>query len=335
VLIYRWLSFADIVPDNATPTQRILYPDSGLDDQTVLAGENTAKSSAFLLFAVGRAEIVRVMRCIVVRAYDHQRPRQRDLMELKDMVTALQSRIRAISARLPATGVPEKGLVSSAQAHAEPATHGALYQDNADTNTIFNFWARSVLHLLYIRTSILLQKRFIHEFTGQRQATLWNALVRLCCQYIQSYLRLARWPAAAVYNWSLQSRLQPLEETLILLTYLHTEPSATEADLVEHFAEEVLDMCHNSEQAQNLPPGTAMASRRKLWTILNELKDQAPRRPQADMAWFSTEFSATSLDETITNDQWQNQLQQTSVVDLGGVDSGLASFLQLEGLTDT
>lgn len=150
-------------------------PAEFLDDQSVLAGENTAKSSAFLLFAVGRAEIARAMRHIVVRAYDRQRPSQRDLIELNDMVASLQSRIRAISARLPAKGVPEKGLVSSLQANVGPATHGTLYRDDAGSTTVFNFWARSVLHMLYLRASILLQKRFVHDFAGQRQTTLWNA----------------------------------------------------------------------------------------------------------------------------------------------------------------
>jgi len=150
-------------------------PAEFLDDQSVLAGENTAKSSAFLLFAAGRAEIARAMRQIVVRAYDRQRPTQRDLIELNDMVASLQSRISAISARLPAKGVPEKGLVSSFYANVGPASYGMLYRDDAGTTSVFNFWARSVLHMSYLRALILLQKRFVHEFTGQRQTTLWNA----------------------------------------------------------------------------------------------------------------------------------------------------------------
>ncbi|KAF2444307.1 hypothetical protein P171DRAFT_521659 [Karstenula rhodostoma CBS 690.94] len=300
-----------------------------LEDQNVLAGENTPKSSAFLLFALGRAEIASAMRQIIVRAYDRQRPSQRDLIELNDMLSSLHSRIRAISARLPAKGIPEKGLVSSFQATVAPATHGTLYKDDASTTTVFNFWARSVLHMLYLKALILLQKRFLHVFTGQRHATLWKTLVRLCCQYIQTYLRLTRWSAAAVYKWALLSRLQPLEETLILLTYLQTESCPAEADLVEHFAEEVLDMCHNSEQAQNQqPPGITSSTRQKLWAILNELKEHLPWRPHPDLSWFSAEFNSSFVDS-----QWQKG--QTSVVDLSGVDQGLASFLQLEGLTDT
>ncbi|KAL1602690.1 hypothetical protein SLS60_006110 [Paraconiothyrium brasiliense] len=305
-----------------------------LDDQNVLAGENTPKSSAFLLFALGRAEIASAMRHIVVRAYDRQKPSQRDLIELNDMLSSLNSRIRAISARLPAKGVPEKGLVSSFQANVGPATHNTLYRDDAGTTTVFNFWARSVLHMLYLRALILLQKRFLHDFTGQRQATLWKTLVRLCCQYIQTYLRLTRWSAAGVYKWALLSRLQPLEETLILLTYLQTESCPAEADLVEHFAEEVLDMCYNSEQAQNQqPPGVSSSLRQNLWTILNELKEHLPRRPHTDLSWFSADFNSSFLDPNFQNGQWQKD--QTSVVDLGGMDQGLASFLQLEGLTDT
>jgi hypothetical protein len=146
-------------------------PNEFLEDENVLAGESTTKSLAFLLFAVGRAEIARAMRHIVVRAYDRQRPSQRDLVELNDTVASLQSRIRALSARLPTKGVPEKALV----VNMGPATRGPPYRDDAGATAVFNFWARSVLHMLCLRALILLQKRFVHEFTGQRQTTLWNA----------------------------------------------------------------------------------------------------------------------------------------------------------------
>jgi len=145
-----------------------------LEDQNVLTGENTPKSLAFLLFALGRAEIASAMHHIIVRAYDRQRPNQRDLIELNDMLSSLSSRIRAISARLPAKGVPEKGLVSSFQANVGSTTHSTLYKDDASTTTVFNFWARSVLYMLYLRALILLQKRFLYDLTGQRQATLWK-----------------------------------------------------------------------------------------------------------------------------------------------------------------
>jgi hypothetical protein len=145
-----------------------------LKDQNVLTGEKTPKQSAFLMFALGRAEIASAMRHIIVRAYDRQRPSQRDLIELNDMLSSLGGRIRAISTRLPAKGVPEKGLVSSFQANVGPATHSTLYRDDAGTTTVFNFWARSVLHMLYLRALILLQKRFLYDFTGQRKATLWK-----------------------------------------------------------------------------------------------------------------------------------------------------------------
>jgi hypothetical protein len=159
--------------------------------------------------------------------------------------------------------------------------------------------------------------------------------VRLCCQYIQTYLRLTRWSAAGVYKWALLSRLQPLEETLLLLTYLQTEACPADADLVEHFAEEVLDMCYNSEQARNQqPPGVTSSLRQTLWTILNELKEQSTRRsPHPDLSWFSADFSSSLIDIGLQDGQWQKD--QTSVVDPGGMDRDLASFLQLEGLTDT
>jgi hypothetical protein len=158
--------------------------------------------------------------------------------------------------------------------------------------------------------------------------------VRLCCQYIQTYLRLTRWSAAGVYKWALLSRLQPLEETLLLLTYLQTEACPAEADLVEHFAEEVLDMCYNSEQARNQqPPGVTSSLRQTLWTILNELKEHLPRRsPHSDLSWFSADFNSAFLEPNLQNGQ--SQKDQASVVDSGGIDGGLASFLQLAGLTD-
>lgn len=145
-----------------------------LEDQNVLAGENTAKSSAILLFALGRAEIASTMNHIILRAYDRQRPNQRDLIELNDMLSSLGSRIRAISARLPAKGIPEKGLVSSIHTPGGSTINGTLPEDDTGTTTVFNFWARSVLHMLYLRALILLQKRFLYEFTGPRQATLWK-----------------------------------------------------------------------------------------------------------------------------------------------------------------
>lgn len=154
--------------------------------------------------------------------------------------------------------------------------------------------------------------------------------MRLCCQYIQIYLRLTRWSATAAYKWALLSRLQPLEETLILLTYLQTESPAAEADLVEHFAEEVLDMCYNGEQAQDQQiPGTTLSTRRDLWALLNELKEKLPRRPHPDLSWFSTNLGSSLFD------QCQGPGARTDPVGFENVDQELASFLALEGLTDT
>lgn len=138
-----------------------------------------------------------------------------------------------------------------------------------------------------------------------------------------------------MYKWALLSRLQPLEETLILLTYLQMESCPSDADLVEHFAEEVLDMCHTSDQARNQqPPGVSSSLRSNLWTILEELKQNLPRRsPHPDLSWFHGEWDPSVLDPSMPNGQWQKD--PSSVVDLGGMDRGLASFLQLEGLTDT
>jgi hypothetical protein len=139
-----------------------------------------------------------------------------------------------------------------------------------------------------------------------------------------------------VYKWVLQSRLQPLDETLILLTYLQTEPLPTEAELAEHFAEEVLDLCYSSEQAQKQHSYGAGSSRGNLWAILNELKEKLPRHPRpefTDLSWFSVDLSSSLVDGSLASNHWQQQ--HASVVDSGGIDRGLATFLQLEGLTDT
>ena len=113
------------------------------------------------------------------------------------------------------------------------------------------------------------------------------------------------------------------------------ESSPLDADLVEHFAEEVIDMCHTSEQAcTQQPPGVSSSLRSNLWAILEELKQNLPRRsPHPDLSWFHGEWEPSLLDPSIQNGQWQED--QPNVSDLGGMDRGLASFLQLEGLTDT
>lgn len=143
--------------------------------ENMLPGENTPKSSAFLLFALGRAEISLAMRHIIERAYNHRNPKQQDLVELNEMLSMLHGRVRAISARLPAKGTPEKGLISSSQAAVALAGHDAFYKEDVSTTTVFNFWARSVLHMLYLRALILLQKRFLHVFAGPQQISLWKS----------------------------------------------------------------------------------------------------------------------------------------------------------------
>ena len=134
--------------------------DKDLTSDSIATG--TAKpldkgASAAMLYAIGRFETTRYER-LVIRYLLGSRPHKEKKHQIGNAFTGLETSLRTLIARIPAQGVPEKGLLPSKLANASPGTHKSLYSDQLREPTAFGAWIRIMLIMLKTEANILFEK---------------------------------------------------------------------------------------------------------------------------------------------------------------------------------
>jgi hypothetical protein len=135
------------------------------------------KASSAMLLSIGRHETTKVLRQIIERLYGIRNPTITDFEELSMVVKRLNATIENLIARLPAKGIPEKGYIPSLFATADPLRHEKLYQDDLDSPTIFNSWARIVLTIMKSNASILLFRPYLAHTSCAQSRAMWIGYV--------------------------------------------------------------------------------------------------------------------------------------------------------------
>jgi hypothetical protein len=64
----------------------------------------------------------------------------------------------------------------------------------------------------------------------------------LCCQILRNYLHLARLLAFSPYHWLFSGKLQPLQQCILILTYLKGHPQNSDTQLLRYIISEVFEI---------------------------------------------------------------------------------------------
>ncbi|RDL30002.1 uncharacterized protein BP5553_10629 [Venustampulla echinocandica] len=236
-----------------------------------------AQSSSAMLLAIGRFEMTRVMRKIVEQCYNHRIPAKEDLRNLIAELELFQRKIDVLIGRLQVRGTPEHGHISTQLLTADPLIHKWLYQDNPHEETVFNAYARIGLYMTKHHVLIFFNRQFLSGPDDHQTSTIWNHEMSLCCQFLRSYLNLARLPAFSPYQWLFPGKLQPLQQCMLVLTYLKEHPQNSDIQLLQHLISEVFDIFRAKDETDsNKDPllYRSILTYEESWQMLHEMRGE-------------------------------------------------------------
>ena len=138
-------------------------------------------SSTLMLFTISRFEIARTEHSLINSLCDMHSCDEAGFDRFVGIITGLHAKIDALIARIPITGMPEKGLIPSRLANASPLTHEKLYSDSSSEPTVLAIWARIMLAMLKSECVIRMQKLFLDraDVVNGQQRKMWDRWVFL------------------------------------------------------------------------------------------------------------------------------------------------------------
>ncbi|KAN0066993.1 hypothetical protein V8E54_014917 [Elaphomyces granulatus] len=206
--------------------------------------------SVTMLYAVGRYETARLQYSLINNLQSARGMTQESYAEIAGAAKKLQYKIDTLIARIPAQGIPEKGLIPSRLANASLLTHPTLYEDTASHPTVFATWVRIMLTMLKLEVAILLQKPFLGhpDSKNPQEQKSWTSIAQLSVDYLRSFLQLHRAPAFAPYMWFCSSYYGPLQCAFLTLIYLNHNRESENAQLARYCVDELIDHCISDHQ---------------------------------------------------------------------------------------
>ncbi|TAQ84225.1 hypothetical protein B7494_g7461 [Chlorociboria aeruginascens] len=204
---------------------------------------NKQTPSISMLFAAGIYETARFEHDLVSHLNGIQGLSQVQFDEFLKSMRILHIQIDNLINRIPAQGIPEKGLIPSRIANAIPLVHEKLYSDTSSEPTVFMSWARIMLTMAKAGTTLLLQTALLDsvDIGGKEIDKVWSSIVQISITYLRHYLQVIQVPSFAPYTWYLLNCQTPLKCVFLIFTFLHNHPNSTQGDLARYFADEVLE----------------------------------------------------------------------------------------------
>ena len=144
-----------------------------------LSTPSSRKNSIMMLFTIGLYETARFENFLINQLHSTRRLGQTQFNDFVIAVRKLHFKIDHLIGRIPAQGIPEKGLIPSRLANASPLTHETLYSDHATEPTVFTSWTRIILTMLKSESAILLQKPFLGraDSRSRQSQRMWHRYV--------------------------------------------------------------------------------------------------------------------------------------------------------------
>ncbi|KAK6008848.1 hypothetical protein QM012_000751 [Aureobasidium pullulans] len=242
-----------------------------------------ACSSAMQL-AIGRFQLNRALRQAVEKCYSTRPPSETDLEELLADIGRYEQLMDHTISRLEVRGLPEQGHVSTKLLRADPMIHKRLYRDDPNEETVFNAFARIMLSMMKGYVSILVTRHFLSTATGDQRAKLWTSALSICTQFLRNYLHLAQLPAFSPYHWFCPGKIQPLQECMIVLTYLKECPQDDSNQMLSYLLDEVFDLFGTSDATSEGPLWPEPKQRYKAaWEVLQSLREEITSRKDSPL----------------------------------------------------
>lgn len=148
---------------NSNPSQQDVQMVSQVRDEDILqlAGLPSSTSlpspsSIIMLFVTGQYETARFEHTLISHINGTQGLNQVQFDEFVKSMRKLHLQIDEIVNKIPAQGLPEKGLIPARIANAAPLVNEKLYSDTSTDPTVFMSWARIMLTMLKAGTTFLL-----------------------------------------------------------------------------------------------------------------------------------------------------------------------------------
>jgi hypothetical protein len=121
-----------------------------------------------------------------------------------------------------------------------------------------------------------------------RTANRPGSEIVICSEFLRNYLHLARLPAFSPYRWFCPGKMQPLQECLIILTYLKGHPQDGDSHLLRYLLSEIFDIFKVGDEADDDDLSLYRTIRRyeAPWQMLRQMRDEViARLNSGDRSW--------------------------------------------------
>jgi len=302
-----------------------------------------APSSIIMLFAIGQYETARFEHSLIDYLNGTQGLHQAQFDKFVNSMRALHIQIDGLINKIPAQGIPEKGLIPSRFANARPLVNEKLYSDNSSEPTVFMAWARILLTMMKAGTVLLLQKPLLESPNLSKKGldSIWDSIIRVSVTYLRHYLQLIAVPSFEPYSWCLLNRRTTLQCVFLILIYVHNHPESSQNHLARYFADEMIDLyapeeslAHESKEHKEPVQTDAQtaAAWRKLRAIRTKLAVPNSMDPPVRISCQPSVMNCSKILKFIATPTYPTLLASSS---LDGSSEGTSSIAASTYLTDS
>ena len=166
---------------------------------------------------------------------------RQDLKFVQEQIRHFHLTIDQFITAIPASGVPEEGLLSNYVNNAKPFVDKHLYKEaNGSEATVSSCWTRMILTMIKHEIDIQYHRAVLFRNTSVDDATL-RKLAEACTDYLRVYLHLKRTACYLPYRWFTDQQ-PPLQVMMCLLKHLKQRKLSKEKETqFSHMARYLVD----------------------------------------------------------------------------------------------
>lgn len=207
-------------------------------------------ASVTMLYVTGLYKAAKLQSQIIRHFEGARTISQNEIAELAASKDQLHRSIDGLISRICVQGFPERGMFPSRFTNASPQTLPSLYNDQSKDPSILGAWARIMLSLLKLETTIILQKPLLEPSDSPTAQPAWKSTAQLCLQYLEMYLHL-RTPIFEPYAWFFPRCHGPRQCVLLILLFLlnYRQSNSEEERAMIFCVDETLEYCASRQDS--------------------------------------------------------------------------------------
>lgn len=210
----------------------------------------TDEDSVIMLYATGQCKATKLQSQIILQFQGTRTISQGRIAELATSKDQLDHSIDNLISKIPVQGFPERGMFPSSFTNASPQTLSSLYDDQAKDPSVLGAWARIMLSLLKLETTIMLQKPLLESPDSPNAQPPWQSIAQLCLDYLKIYL-LLRTPIFEPYAWFYSQCYGPRQCVLLIMLFLfyHRHSKLEDEQAMMCCVDETLEYCASRQRS--------------------------------------------------------------------------------------